>query len=104
MTPSTDPAARLIELDRLAEKIARERRRLLAIAPRDRRSRHDIPPCGTETGYQRHYWRGEDCEPCRVAHAAHNRAQYRAAQQRRREQARAETAGTYSPNYSPERA
>lgn len=43
-----------------------------------RRSRHIRPDCGTEDGYQWHRYRGEKCEPCRVAHAAHNRQQQRA--------------------------
>lgn len=38
-----------------------------------RRSRYDIPPCGSETAYQRHKHRGEQCDECRVAHAAHER-------------------------------
>lgn len=35
-----------------------------------------VPPCGTESAYQRHKARGEKCEPCRLAHNAHNRARY----------------------------
>jgi hypothetical protein len=38
-----------------------------------RRSRHVVPDCGTESGYQRHRHRGEDCEPCKAAHATHER-------------------------------
>lgn len=38
-----------------------------------RRSRYDIPPCGSETAYQRHKHRGETCEECKRAHAAHER-------------------------------
>lgn len=33
------------------------------------------PKCGTEKGYQRHRHDGsEKCKPCRIAHAAHNKA------------------------------
>jgi hypothetical protein len=50
------------------------------ITPTGRRSRLDVPECGTETAYQRHMYRRrkfgepvpEDCG-CRAAHAAHNR-------------------------------
>lgn len=38
-----------------------------------RRSRYDIPACGSETAYQRHKHLGEDCTECRAAHAAHER-------------------------------
>lgn len=38
-----------------------------------KRSRNQIPPCGTESGYQRHRHIGENCEDCKAAHAAHER-------------------------------
>ena len=38
-----------------------------------RRSPKQAPPCGTESGYQRHNNRGESCDECRVAHAANER-------------------------------
>lgn len=40
---------------------------------RRRRSRHEVPECGTESGYQRHRHRGETCDPCKAAHAEHQR-------------------------------
>lgn len=73
---STD---RLIELARLQRKIEAEINRAQRDIPqRRRRSRYDIPPCGTETGYQRHRYLGEKCDECREAHAAHNRLKERA--------------------------
>ena len=78
MTPATDPAARLIELANLHRKIEDEIRRVSRLVDGEmatsRRSPRDVPACGTETGYQRHRYRGETCDECRVAHAAHNRA------------------------------
>lgn len=38
-----------------------------------RRSRHDRPECGTESGYQAHRYRGETCEDCKAAHRHHER-------------------------------
>lgn len=39
-----------------------------------RRSKHEIPPCGTETAYIRHRTRGEQAdELCKVAHRIHER-------------------------------
>ena len=38
-----------------------------------RRSRYDVPACGSETAYQRHKHRGETCTECKAAHAAHER-------------------------------
>lgn len=46
---------------------------------KNRRSRHEIPKCGTETAYQRHRYRGERLDPatdecgCVAAHNEHNR-------------------------------
>lgn len=77
-------------LDTLRErraKIDAEIAELLALlddrripTPSGRRSRLEIPPCATETAYQRHFYRrrkyGEpipdDCG-CREAHAEYNR-------------------------------
>lgn len=40
-----------------------------------KRPRGVIPPCGTESAYQRHRARGEERDDaCKKAHAAHNRA------------------------------
>lgn len=50
---------------------------------RTRRSRYDVPPCGTESAYQRHRYRGErldtETDPCGciAAHRAHNTARRR---------------------------
>jgi hypothetical protein len=46
-----------------------------------KRSRNIIPECGTESAYQRHAHSGDtatdehrvSCQPCRAAHAAHER-------------------------------
>lgn len=48
--------------------------------PNRRRSRHILPECGTESGYQRHRRLKEACEPCKIAHANHERI--KAAQRR----------------------
>ena len=65
--------AKLFELrDRIDTEIER-----LSKGKRKRRHKDDVPPCGTETGYQRHRYRGEKCDPCTAAHAAYNRARYR---------------------------
>ena len=56
-----------------------------------RRSRYNVPPCGSETSYQRHKHRGETCEECKRAHAAHERvavAARRVARQRRKDEMR----------------
>lgn len=68
-----DPEARLRKLFDLRDRIDTE---ILALTktPRQRRSRKVIPPCGTETGYQRHRYHNETCERCKRAHAAHQRA------------------------------
>lgn len=77
MNACADPAARLIELERLRREVEREIRRLTTVlATRKRRSRKIVPDCGTETGYQRHRYRGEDCADCKRAHALWNRARY----------------------------
>lgn len=73
---------RLNELAKLRDRIDAEVRRLHAQMvrtpkPITRRSRHTMPDCGTESGYQRHYRLGEKCEPCKVAHAAHTAEAHR---------------------------
>jgi hypothetical protein len=69
---------------RLDEEIAAEEK--LAAVPaskRRRRSRYDVPPCGTESAYQRHRYRGERLDTatdpcgCVAAHRAHNTARRR---------------------------
>lgn len=69
--------ARLVALrDRIdAELIALDGWR--SSQPRRRRSPRVVPPCGTESGYQRHRWYGETCDACRLAHNAHERARAR---------------------------
>lgn len=87
--------SRLEDLYRLRLRVdeeiaAAERAQAFGAQPRQRRSRYDIPTCGTETAYQRHRTRREDLpvdDPCgcRAAHAEHNRIQEanrRAAQRR----------------------
>lgn len=57
------------EIRRLNDEIARAHRPKIT-----RRSRHEIPPCGTESAYQRHRWLGEQCpegDTCKRAHARH---------------------------------
>jgi hypothetical protein len=64
---------RIDELLRLRDRIDAELVRL-AHKPGQRRSRKIIPPCGTETAYQRHRYYGEPCDDeCRAAHARHER-------------------------------
>lgn len=56
------------ELDKWARLVAyRERPKV------ERRSRLIDPECGTESGYQRHRYRGEKCDECKAAHAAHEK-------------------------------
>lgn len=38
-----------------------------------RRSRFEVPECGTESGYQRHRREREKCPACTVAHREHER-------------------------------
>lgn len=78
---------RLIELRDLRRRVDEEIRSVkAAIADqkprRHYRPRNVVPPCGTETAYQRHYTRGELADrECLDAHAAHERE--RAAERRR---------------------
>jgi hypothetical protein len=77
------PAQRLVRLYQLRDRLDAEITAAEALArqsPRrvKRRSRYDVPPCGTEAAYQRHRHYGtipgpEDECGCRAAHAAHNR-------------------------------
>lgn len=87
LAPETTQAARLARLYQLRERLDAEIAATEALArqsPRrvKRRSRHDIPPCGTESAYQRHRYFGQRLPPadpcgCLAAHAAHNREQDR---------------------------
>jgi hypothetical protein len=92
MSAAVDLAKRLAELQRLHRateaEMSRVARKLAAERGRKKRSRYDIPECGTESGYQRHRHRGEECALCRRAHADHNRLQYRIAEARRRAESR----------------
>lgn len=68
---------RVGELLRLRDKIDAELARIDGCyRPGRRRSRHEIPPCGTETAYQRHKYFDEACpegDACRLAHNAHEK-------------------------------
>ena len=69
--------ARAAELLKLRRKIDAELARLAGDkAPRTRRSKFDVPECGTESAYQRHRYYGDDkCAPCVAAHSEHERVQ-----------------------------
>lgn len=55
------------EIEALAKLIAADERPKVR-----RRSRHIEPECGTESGYQRHRYKGEaKCPACLRGHAAH---------------------------------
>lgn len=62
------------EMDDLAVQIAN-----VAVTPTgQKRSRKVIPPCGTESAYQRHrYFKEAADEECLAAHAAHERVRAR---------------------------
>jgi hypothetical protein len=71
---------RLIELRDLRRRVDAEVRKVrAAIAEQKppgkrRRSRYEVPECGTETAYQRHHSRGEaNDDACRAAHAEYER-------------------------------
>jgi hypothetical protein len=68
---------RIAELMRLRRKIDEELARLVGMKPpRTRRSKFEIPECGTESAYQRHRYNGEEIdEACRLAHNEHERVQ-----------------------------
>lgn len=63
---------RLLELLRLQRRVGSE---IAAVVERKtpsnvRRSRYEIPPCGSESAYQRHRYRGEDRDDaCKLGHA-----------------------------------
>lgn len=71
------PEQRITELLALRDRIDTELIRLgRPLAPGKKRPRNVIPPCGTETAYQRHRWYGEDKDDaCKAAHAQHERVQ-----------------------------
>lgn len=68
---------RAAELLRLRRKIDAELTRLAGDkAPRTRRSKFDVPECGSDTAYQRHRHYGEPIDDaCRAAHNEHERVQ-----------------------------
>lgn len=75
MTANQTVEERAAELLRLRNKIDDELIRLArTIDTSKRRSKFDIPACGTESAYQRHRYQGEKCDECRAAHAAHEKA------------------------------
>lgn len=76
MSGVQSPEQRIAELLRLRDAIDTELVRLQPVQPEKRRSRKIIPPCGTETAYQRHRYYGEERdEACLLAHAQHERVQ-----------------------------
>lgn len=68
---------RIAELLRLRRKVDQELARLASVpVPRTKRSKFDVPECGTDTAYQRHRYYGEDIdEECRLAHNEYERVQ-----------------------------
>lgn len=68
---------RTAELLRLRRKVDEELARLASVPlPKTRRSKFEVPDCGTETAYQRHRHYGEEIdEDCRLAHNEHERVQ-----------------------------
>lgn len=72
--PITPRARRLADLRAMRKRIDDEIT-VLEAAEYDpsRRSPKQVPECGTESGYQAHRHRGEDCPRCRAAHAKHER-------------------------------
>ena len=83
--PRTDPNQRVADLMAIRDRIESEVRVLLALLddkpPSGKRSRLVVPPCGTESAYQRHRHsrdtatseRAVTCEPCLTAHREHER-------------------------------
>lgn len=70
------------DLERLRDAVDRELDRVQrAIREQPRRRYAPTPPaCGTERGYQRHYYRGEPIDDdCAEAHRVHNRVRERRA-------------------------
>lgn len=76
MSGVQSPEQRMRELQRLQASIDAEVRRVASLmrASRQRRSRREVPPCGTESAYQRHRYRGEEKDAaCLLAHSWHER-------------------------------
>jgi hypothetical protein len=70
---------RLARLTFLRQRIDAEIRELAGQVPLRKRSKRNAPPCGTESGYQRHRYYGEPrCDACKTAHRIYNRARYAA--------------------------
>lgn len=66
---------RLLDLYTLKQRVTDE---IIVLEAADakpivRRSRKAPAVCATESGYQAHKHKGEDCPPCRAAHAKHER-------------------------------
>jgi len=60
---------------RLNEELATIDAALMRVTETGKRSRNVIPPCGTESAYQRHHNRGEpQDDACLKAHATYNRS------------------------------
>jgi len=60
---------------RLSNELATIDAALMRVTESGKRSRNVIPPCGTETAYQRHHNRGETQDAaCKAAHATYNRS------------------------------
>ena len=82
MTPAERAARALDDLIVQRQRIDYQIREALRIVDnqpitRRKRSRHELPECGTESAYQRHRHYGEDQdEACKEAHRLHNRVQY----------------------------
>ena len=63
----------LIEARTVLDQQIREVRARMS-GKRSRRSSKIAPECGTESGYQRHRYVGEEADDaCKIAHAEHNR-------------------------------
>lgn len=86
MTAVQSIESRIAELLRLRRKIDDELARLAAHkVPRTRRSKFDVPECGSETAYQRHRHYGQPIDDaCRAAHNEHERVQAALRRQRAR--------------------
>lgn len=97
MTPTItaeEAAEQLAKLRTLRMKLEAEMNALAGVidraeattrASRLRRSRREIPPCGTESGYQRHrYYKEVRCDECKAAHAEHTAIRFAEKQARLR--------------------
>lgn len=68
------------DLERLRDAVDRELARVRRAIREQPRRRATPPACGTERGYQRHYYRGEPIDDaCAEAHRVHNRVRDRRA-------------------------